>query len=82
MFNLPLQVETYRQYTGNLDMIVSAYNRVRTSMLPVEEPLLNNNIEAIDKTLKMGIEVMNWKSHGIEIFLIEGISKVRVFVNT
>ena len=50
-------METYRQYTGNLDMIVSAYNRVLTSMLPVEAPLLAHNIEMIDKTLKMGIEV-------------------------
>ena len=74
------QVETYRQYTGNLDMIVSAYNRVLTSMLPVEEPLLANNIEAIDKTLKMGIEVGAYKcEYEYNLYQLAGWSLTRGF---
>lgn len=72
------KVETFRQYIGNLDVIVANYNRILSTMLPVEAPLIKNQIVVIDKALTMGIEVMNWKSHshGIENFLPEALSKV------
>ena len=54
--------ETYRQQTGNLEIIVHMYNRIMTQLLPVEAPLLRAQLGKIDEMLQAGIKDLNWRS--------------------
>ena len=71
------KVEVYRQQTGNLELIVNMYNEIIENMLPVERPLLHSAVKAIDEQLQSGIDVLNWKSHGIDVFLSDTMTKVK-----
>ena len=39
--------EVFRRHMGNLDLIVNVYNWMQTSLLPVERPLLKNQLDKI-----------------------------------
>jgi dynein heavy chain, axonemal len=69
--------ETYRQYTGNLDLIVNIYNSILETVLDVERPLIQTRLEAIDKTLKRGQEKLNWRSQKITDFITESMDSVK-----
>ena len=47
------------------------------SLLPVEEPLVKGHLEKIDKIIRKGIEQMNWKSNGIDLFIQEVMACVK-----
>jgi dynein heavy chain len=53
--------KTYRQWTGQLDIIVEKYNAVLTELLPVEEPLLDDRIVKMDTVLSPGLTDLKWK---------------------
>ena len=45
------KVDTYRRWTGKLDLIVEMYNNIVGTLLPVEKPLLANRIADCDAAL-------------------------------
>lgn len=45
------KADVYRTQTGRLEIIVSMYNDILKTLLPVEKPLLQKRIEAMDKAL-------------------------------
>ena len=59
------QNETYRKYLQNLDVTVALYNKVKTTILDVEEPLIEQQMKAIDTELEKAITVLNWTSEGV-----------------
>jgi dynein heavy chain len=63
--------ETYRQQTGNLDLIVDAYNSMLKTMLPVEEPLFTSHFSKMDQIMArvIGADGMNWLSAEINDFI-------------
>jgi len=63
--------EEYRRETGNLELITQMYNRMQSSLLPVERPLVNSHLNRIDKVLSQGMKTLTWKSHGIDAFIAE-----------
>jgi dynein heavy chain, axonemal len=76
--------ETFRRYTGNLDLVVNMYNTIQLSLLPVERPLVRPQLERIDKILSKGIgdsrdksKGLNWKSTGIELFIGEAMTEAK-----
>ena len=76
--------ETFRRHTGNLDLIVNMYNSIHQLLLPVEKPLVRNQLDRIDKILSKGIgdvmeqtKSLNWKSSGIEVFIGEGMAETK-----
>ena len=71
------QAEVFRQWTGNLTLIVDMYNGMLESLLPVEQPLVQGHLDKIDKTVRRGIEQMNWKSNGIDLFIQESMTCVK-----
>jgi len=75
-------VETYRQYTGQLELIVNAYNHALDNMIDVERPLMANHFSEIDRALRAGLKVINWKSHGIKKFLDNCHSKTQSMSKT
>ena len=71
------KAEVFRRQTGNLDLIVNMYNGIQTTLLPVERPLVKNHLLKIDRVLSQGLRQLNWKSHGIDVFLTQGMADVR-----
>ena len=71
------KAEQYRSQTGNLELIVQIYNKIQTTLLPVERPLISGHLNKIDKTLQLGLGTLTWKSHGIGSFITESQSVVR-----
>jgi len=56
------QNSQFRGIIGNLDIAVTEYNRIQETLLDVEEPLVQGELDAIDVLLERGIAVLNWKS--------------------
>ena len=69
--------ETYRQQTGNLELIVNIYNSMLATFLDVERPLLQAKMEDIDKFLQKGLKHLNWKSMAINEFVSSTMTKVK-----
>jgi dynein heavy chain len=70
------RAEVFRRQTGNLELIVDMYNTIHSTLLPVEKPLVKGYLERMDQVLNKGIKALNWKSHGIDVFLKESMTVV------
>ncbi|XP_044152524.1 dynein axonemal heavy chain 9 [Bufo gargarizans] len=57
--------ESYRQYTANLELTTNWYNKVISSILEVEFPLVEGQLKDIDIRLKSAEDTLNWKAHGV-----------------
>ncbi|XP_062330264.1 dynein axonemal heavy chain 17-like [Osmerus eperlanus] len=59
------QNETFRRYVGSLDLIVSWYNQILATVLPVELPLIQEELKAIDEKLAQAESTLSWNSQGV-----------------
>ncbi|KAM6050175.1 dynein axonemal heavy chain 9 [Theristicus caerulescens] len=57
--------ESYRQMVANLELMVNRYNKVLKTVLEVEYPLIQGQLQDIDLKLKETEETLNWKMEGI-----------------
>lgn len=71
------QVEIFRRWTGNLDLIVNMNNDVLLQLLPVEKPLVRPYLDKFDRVISAGLSQMNWNSSGINDFIEESMEQVR-----
>ena len=71
--------DTFRSWTGNLDLIVNMNNSVLRQLLPVEKPLVESYLAKFDHVVERGITVLNWRSDGIDDFISDAMSHVRKF---
>ncbi|KAG8543423.1 hypothetical protein GDO81_024705, partial [Engystomops pustulosus] len=53
--------ESYRQYTANLELTTNWYNKILSTILEVEFPLVEGQLRDIDVRLKSAEETLNWK---------------------
>ncbi|KAJ3051836.1 hypothetical protein HK097_007152 [Rhizophlyctis rosea] len=72
--NIYAKAEVFRKDIFSLDHIAGTYNGIRTGVLDVEKPLIEDRIRAIDDQIHIALTTLNWKSEGIESYIIE-ISK-------
>ncbi len=72
------QVETFRRWTGNLELVVNIYNGVLKQLLPVEKPLVQSYLHKFDQVIAQGIEELSWKNEGIEAFIDETMQTVKM----
>lgn len=72
------QVEVFRRWTGNLDLIVNMNNDVLSILLPVEVPLIQPYLVKFDTSVEKGLAAMNWKSNGITEFIADAMDQVTV----
>ncbi|RYG70338.1 hypothetical protein EON64_00425, partial [archaeon] len=72
-----MQVETFRAWTGNLDLIVNMNNDVLSVLLPVERPLALPYLTKFDTIIEKGLTTMNWKANGITEFIGESMEQVK-----
>lgn len=56
--------ESYRQMVANLELMVNRYNKVLKTVLEVEYPLIQGQLQGIDLKLKEAEETLNWKMEG------------------
>ena len=70
------QVETFRRWTGNLDLIVNMNNDVLHCLLPVEKPLVQPYLLKFDQVVEKGLTTMNWKAQNITEFISESMEQV------
>lgn len=56
--------ESYRQMVANLELMVNRYNKVLKTVLEVEYPLIQGQLQGIDLKLKEAEETLNWKTEG------------------
>lgn len=54
--------DTFRQYLANLDLTVHLYNKVRTTVLEVEFPLVEGQLEQIDTQLEKAEKSLDWNN--------------------
>jgi len=57
-----------RKYVINLDLIVHFYNKIRQTVLEVEYPLVENQLNGIDDKLQQAENSLTWNSEGFFIF--------------
>merc|ERR1711871_22929 len=74
-------VETFRAWTGNLDLIVNTNNDVLDVLLPVEKPLVAPYLTKFDAVIEKGVSSLNWKSNGISDFISDSMEQVNVVNN-
>lgn len=72
------QVETFRRWTGNMDLIVNMNNDVLNILLPVERPLVLPYLTKFDNAIEKGLTQMNWKSNGIHEFIADSMEQVAI----
>ncbi|KAL7445854.1 hypothetical protein ACHAXM_010428 [Skeletonema potamos] len=70
--------DTFRAWTGNLDLIVNMNNSVLSTMIPVEKPLVVPYLEKFDLVVQPGLESLNWQSTGVEEFIRDSMEEVKV----
>jgi dynein heavy chain len=71
------RAEVFRTQTGSLKLIVNMYNNMHQSLLDVEKPLLQAQLELIDQKLERGISQLNWNSPDIDDFVAESTELVK-----
>lgn len=69
--------DTFRQYVANLDLTVQWYNKVRTTVLEVEYPLVEGQLEQIDVQLQRAEKDLNWNSEAVWEYIEETREMVR-----
>ncbi|XP_047613271.1 dynein axonemal heavy chain 9 isoform X1 [Phacochoerus africanus] len=62
--------EFYRQLVANLELTANWYNKVMTTLLEVELPLVEKELQNIDLCLRAAEETLNWKTEGVWDYVI------------
>uniref|UniRef100_A0A8B9TAI3 Dynein heavy chain 9, axonemal n=1 Tax=Anas platyrhynchos TaxID=8839 RepID=A0A8B9TAI3_ANAPL len=57
--------ELYRQMVANLELMANRYNKILKTVLEVEYPLIQGELQDIDLRLKEAEETLNWKMEGV-----------------
>ncbi|XP_055973719.1 dynein axonemal heavy chain 9 [Sorex fumeus] len=63
--------EFYRQLVANLELMTNWYNKLMKTLLEVEFPLVEKELENIDFCLRAAEETLNWKTEGIWHYVIQ-----------
>lgn len=75
--------EKYRTQTGSLEYIVNMYNVVHSSLIDVERPLFQQQLNKIDTILERATEELCWKNDSeIDQFLSEAMNAVKLASHT
>ncbi|XP_028390419.1 dynein heavy chain 9, axonemal isoform X1 [Phyllostomus discolor] len=63
--------EFYRQLVARLELMANWYNKVMKTLLEVEFPLVEKELQNIDLRLRAAEETLNWKTDGVWDYVIE-----------
>jgi dynein heavy chain len=62
--------EVFRQYNGNLGITTVEYNRIQTTLLDVEAPLIVRELTSADDELEKAIKQLNWNGDGVANYCV------------
>ncbi|XP_071672368.1 dynein axonemal heavy chain 17 isoform X2 [Patagioenas fasciata] len=65
------QRDTFQKFVDNLDLIVGWYNEVKQRLLPVELPLLEEELAAVDDRLASAEQTLFWHHEGVMEYIQE-----------
>ncbi|KAK6170907.1 hypothetical protein SNE40_019193 [Patella caerulea] len=68
--------DEFRKYLANLDLTVQWYNKVRNTILEVEYPLIETQLQDIDVQLEKAESSLNWNSQGVWEYIDETRERV------
>jgi hypothetical protein len=63
--------KTFRRHIGSLDLIVAVWNRIQKTILPVELPLVKQQIDELHARLDDGLNNLDWNSSTIDKYIDE-----------
>lgn len=63
--------KTFRRHIGSLELIVAVWNRIQKTILPVELPLVKQQIDELWARLDEGLHNLDWNSPTIDKYLDE-----------
>lgn len=63
--------KTFRRHIGALELLVAVWNRIQRTILPVEFPLVRQQIEDVRARLDEGLKTLDWNSPTIDKYLDE-----------
>jgi dynein heavy chain len=66
-----------RQQIGALDLMVGLYNKIQRTILPVERPLIQQKLDAVEIALHSGLEELNWRADGIDGYIRDSLEAVK-----
>ncbi|NXF83974.1 DYH9 protein, partial [Sclerurus mexicanus] len=69
--------ESYRQLVANLELMGNRYNKVLKTVLEVEYPLVQGQLQDLDLKLKETEETLTWKMEGVSAHISEVMDGVR-----
>ena len=67
--------ETFHKFLSNLDLTVAWYNKIRETLLDVEFPLVEGQLQEIDNQLQQAETTLNWNSEGLCLFITDIIEQ-------
>ncbi len=70
------KADTYRAQAGSLEIIVTIYNDILATLIPVEKPLLADRITKMNNSLQDGLVKLKWNSKNIDQFIKEAATTV------
>ncbi|XP_057572498.1 dynein axonemal heavy chain 9 [Hippopotamus amphibius kiboko] len=68
--------EFYRQLVAHLELMANWYNKVMKTLLEVEFPLVQEELQNIDLCLRAAEETLSWKTEGIWDYVIQITSRI------
>eukprot|EP00878_Enallax_costatus_P014708 GHUV01015385.1.p1 GENE.GHUV01015385.1~~GHUV01015385.1.p1 ORF type:complete len:890 (+),score=327.73 GHUV01015385.1:1824-4493(+) len=69
--------DKYRQQIASLDLMVTLYNKLQRTILPVERPLVSAKLDAAEPALQRGLEELVWANDGIDTYIKETLEIVK-----
>ncbi|KAM8815016.1 dynein axonemal heavy chain 9 [Rhynchonycteris naso] len=63
--------ESYRQLVARLELVASWYNKVLQTLLEVEFPLVEEELQDIDLRLRAAEQTLNWRTEGVWEYVIQ-----------
>jgi dynein heavy chain len=69
--------DMFRQQISSLELICSIHNKINQTILPVEKPLVQQKLDAVELSLKRGLHDLSWKSDGIDTYVKETMDLVK-----
>lgn len=78
-FEVYQQAETFRRWTGNLELIAHTHNTAWAALHPVELPLVRPFLERFNHMVEAGLVCLHWQSGAMAVqeFLGEALEKVK-----
>uniref|UniRef100_A0A8C4NB91 Dynein heavy chain tail domain-containing protein n=1 Tax=Eptatretus burgeri TaxID=7764 RepID=A0A8C4NB91_EPTBU len=75
LLDLHSKTDTYHKFVTTLELLVTSYNKVSESLEPLEEHLVQSELDDVDRELLQAEHTLTWESDGVWEY-IQGVREV------